>query len=126
MEIRFSRYNEPFVESSCPDIHYISLDNQRLMWAGIYDAHVKLYRMQVTVRTFEAYDHIHGVNYVFECSNSPVLKPFSSSPVVMPIEFDFLDDLYYQSGIKAAGKVSGRVQRPAAFRDTKEGGAVCN
>lgn len=119
MDIRFSRYNAPFCEPSTPDVHYISLDDQRLMARGMYAAHVECYYQNVPA-TFEAYDCIHGVKYVFESSKLPFSQIDSHSiveAVITKHESKFLDDLYFDSGIKAAGRRSARTAiKPKDFR----------
>ncbi|WP_331346822.1 hypothetical protein [Cellvibrio sp. UBA7661] len=83
MEICFSRYNEPFTEPSTPEVHYISLDAQRDMKAGFFDAHVKEFychlpapRLSKTFRTFrtddllEVFDPLSGVTRFHDVSNS--------------------------------------------------------
>jgi|GEM_PF-5963974 len=104
--IKFSKYNSPFCEPSTCDVHYISLDDQRLMRLGLFTAHVDCY-LQNSVCTFEAFDAIHNVNYIFESSKLPFSQTNSSPKVeaVMGIpDREFLDDLYLNFGIKAAGK----------------------
>lgn len=124
MIIKFSKYNEPFTEPCTPNVHYISLDNQRLMNSGMYVSHVECYYQNVPA-TFEAYDTIHGVKYIFESSKLPFSQIDSHSVVEATVskhESKFLDALYFDSGIKAAGKRAGRT-----FTKNKNKGAfLCN
>jgi len=110
MIIKLSKYNEPFTEPCTPNVHYISLDNQRLMNSGMYSAHVECYRQNVPA-TFEAFDAIHNVKYIFECSKLPFSQA-TSNPIVEAVvaipDREFLDDLFLNSGIKAAGKRAHR------------------
>ena len=110
MIIMLSKYNAPFCEPALPGVHYISLDDQRLMALGLYTSHVDLY-LENAVFTFEAYDAIHNVAYVFESSKVPFSQSSSHPPVEAFIgipDREFLDDLFLNSGIKAAGKRANR------------------
>ncbi|HEX8376758.1 MAG TPA: hypothetical protein VF602_02995 [Pedobacter sp.] len=110
MQIRFSRYNAPFTEPSDENVHYISLDDQLAMRAGRFDAHVTAYRSLPKTRVVEAYDSLTGTTHVFDLGNTFYIPPFARLPEP-DIDHDdqkFLDDLFYKSGIKAAGK---RVKR---------------
>ena len=123
MIIKLSKYNAPFSEPSSPDVHYISLDDQRLMSLGLFTSHVDFYREFVPA-TFEAFDHIHDVNYVFESSKLPFFQ-LNSHPVfesvVAKADTKFLDDLYFESGIKAAARRAGR-----SFTKSKNKVRSCN
>lgn len=110
MEIRLSKYNAPFSEPSSDLVHYISLDDQRLMARGMYCAHVDCY-LQNVPSTFEAFDSIHGVKYVFESAKIP-FSQIDSHKIIEAVlsiaDREFLDDLFLKSGIKAAGKRAHR------------------
>lgn len=110
MLIKFSKYNAPFSEQSTSEVHFISLDDQRLMNLGLFTAHVDCY-LQNFVPTFEAFDAIHNVNYVFESSRLPFSQvdthPVIEAFVAIP-DREYLDDLFLNSGIKAAGKRARR------------------
>lgn len=123
MKILFSKYNEPFCEPSSDGLHYLSLDTQRLMSRGMYTAHVECFYQNVPA-TFEAFDNIHGVKYVFECSKLPFSQIDSHSVVEATIsksDANFLNDLYFDSGIKAAAKRVGRT-----YTKNKNKVRVCN
>ena len=123
MEIRFSKYNEPFCEPSTEGLHFISLDNQRLMARGIYTAHVECF-YQNAPATFEAFDTIHGTKYIFQCSKLPFSQIDSHSIVqatISKVDAKFLNDLYFESGIKAAAKRVGRT-----YTKNKNKVIICN
>jgi hypothetical protein len=82
MEIRLSRYNLPFTEPSTHEVHYISLDDQRAIRAGQFDAHVHQYLSTIsrpvffTTRTFrtndvfEVFDPLTGSTRVHDLSGA--------------------------------------------------------
>ena len=112
MEIRLSRYNSPFSEPSTLDIHYISLDDQRYMRLGAFDAHVGIYLsrlfdrpLSVYPRTFSAahffnvFDPLSGATRIHDLSDSTfLLSPRKSAP---DVDLQFVAGLR-KSRIKAA------------------------
>ena len=125
MEIRFSRYNQPFTEPSSSDVHYISLDDQRAIRAGEFDAHVHQYRSSIsrplffTTRTFrtndafEIFDPLTCSTSVHDLSGASFFSP-SAEPVVTP-DFQVVDQLR-KCRIRAASNVTrctcGNSRRP--------------
>jgi len=115
MEIRFSKYNEPFTEQSGPNVHYISLDDQRDMHLGAFDAHVRayLYRqfdrpLSFSTRTFridnsiEVYDPISGTTRIHDLTGANFVSRFSAPAHSLSVdETQVLDELFL-SGVKAA------------------------
>lgn len=112
MEIRLSRYNSPFSEPSTPDIHYISLDDQRDMRLGAFDAHVGIYLsrlfdrpLSVSTRTFrtdnflQVFDPLSGTTRIHDLSDATFLiSPRKSAP---DVDLQFVDGLR-KSRVKAA------------------------
>ena len=92
MEIRLSKYRLPFSELPEFGVHYIPVDFQQDILTGNLAAHVQLWRSQYSADTLGYYD-------------PQLWRSADPQPV---IDYDFLDDLYYASGIKAAGKRVGR------------------
>jgi hypothetical protein len=117
MEIRFSRYNQPFTEPSTTDVHYISLDDQRAIRAGEFDSHVHAFRAQLVTRILEIFDPLTGATFTHDMSGAGFFRPFNSSPSVDPsdIDLEFIDDLR-SSKVKAASRVyqctCGNSRRP--------------
>ncbi len=125
MEIRLSRYNQPFTEPSSPDVHYISLDDQRDIRAGAFDSHVRLFRSQITVipsrpfrsvssnSAFEVFDPLTGSTHVFDLTGASLFTP-SSESLVVP-DSQFVDQLR-KSGVRSAARVNrctcGNSRRP--------------
>ena len=65
MEIRYSKYNHPFVEPSTDQVHYISLDDQYLIRAGLLDAHIRLfYSTQWALPTLRPYAVVSRENHI--------------------------------------------------------------
>lgn len=95
MIIKLSKYNAPFCEPPEAGVHYISLDDQALDRMGRHDSHVKLYE-----------------SLKASSSACPVVgRPFASIPLspskpapISKEDTKFLDELFYDCGIKAAGK----------------------
>lgn len=109
MEIRFSNYNSPFVESSSLDVHYISKDDQCLMRLGLFDAHCQLYRSIPVPRTIEFFDALSGTNHVHELTGIGFFRPFNSSPTVVGVHVDFeVTDQLRKSKIKVASSLASR------------------
>lgn len=99
MIIKNSIYNAPFSEPPEAGVHYISQDDQAMDRLGRHDAHVKVYESLKRA----------------EFSAPFIGRPFASiqmspsKPVAMSKdELKFSDELFYDYGIKAAGKRSGR------------------
>lgn len=117
MEIRLSRYNQPFVEPSCNDVHYISLDDQRDIRAGALDSHVRIFQTLPVTRTLEIFDPLTGSTFVHDMSGAGFFRPFNSNPTVdrSDIDLEFIDDLR-SSKVKAAARVyqcnCGNSRRP--------------
>jgi hypothetical protein len=115
VEIRFSRYNQPFTEPSTADVHYISLDDQHAIRAGLFDAHVQLFRSRCFVRpsrsfrsfstnsAFEIFNPLTGSTHVYDLTG---LTPFAPSvePLVVP-DAHFVDSLR-KSGVRSAARVN--------------------
>jgi hypothetical protein len=104
MEIRLSRYNQPFVESSTSDIHYISLDDQRDMRLGNFDSHVRHYFSLPKSTVLEIFDPFTRVTFTHDVSDSGFYRPFNAQPAVVTshIDFEFLGELR-SAGVKVAG-----------------------
>ena len=99
LTILLSKYNAPFNASSDPLVHYISLDDQLLIRRGDYSSHVELYRQQ----KFSIYDP--ATELTFEVDPlAPVQTPLIPNS---DYHQDFLKELYYECGIKAAGRRFG-------------------
>jgi hypothetical protein len=117
MEIRFSRYNQPFTEPSSADVHYISLDDQRAIRSGEFDSHVHAFRAQPLTRILEIFDPLTGATFSHDMSVAGFFRPFNSSPSVdrSDIDLEFIDDLR-SSKVKAASRVyhctCGNSRRP--------------
>lgn len=125
MQILFSKYNLPFCEPSTADVHYISLDDQRDIRAGAFDAHVRDYRSQFSMplsfstRTFridnfiEIYDPLTGATRLHDLSGASFFTP-SVAPVVS-VDFELVHQLR-KSHIQAANRVTrcscGNSNRP--------------
>lgn len=114
MEIRFSKYNSPFCEPSILDVHYISLDDQRDLKAGFFDAHVRAFyssapslRLSRTFRTFrtdnvmEVFDPLSGTTRFHDLSDATFFMPGNSSRTVNDIDLSLADQLR-KSRVKAA------------------------
>ena len=93
MDIRFSRYNLPFVEPFQPGVYFIPLDYRFDCESGCHYGHIVAYR-----------------EYLDSISVTAPFLPMVSSPKIIMFEEDYLnlDSLYFDSGIKAAGRRSGR------------------
>jgi len=125
MEIRLSKYNLPFSECSTPDVHYISLDDQRDIRAGHFDSHVHAFRSRISIplrpifRTlstndaFEVFDPLTGATRVHDLTGASLFTP-SVEPVVVP-DFNVVDQLR-KCRIRAASNVTrctcGNSKRP--------------
>lgn len=125
MEIRLSRYNQPFTEPSSQDVHYISLDDQRAIRAGEFNAHVHAFRSQISVipsrpfRTvsnnsaFEVFNPLTGITHIFDLTGASLFTPSTESPVVPD---PLLVDQLRKSGVRSAARVSrctcGNSRRP--------------
>lgn len=125
MQILFSKYNLPFCEPSTPEVHYISLDDQRAIRAGQFDSHVQQYRSTIsrpvffTTRTFrtndafEVFDPLTGSTRVHDLSGASFFSR-SAEPVVTP-DFEFVEQLR-KCRIRAASNVTrctcGNSKRP--------------
>jgi hypothetical protein len=125
MEIRLSKYNSPFSEPSTADVHYISLDDQRDIRAGAFDAHVREYRAQFSMplsfstRTFrtdnfiEIYDPLTGATRLHDLSGTSFFAP-SVTPVV-DVDFSLVHQLR-KAHVQAANRVTrcncGNANRP--------------
>lgn len=119
MEIRLSQYNEPFCEPPQEGVHYISLDNQRDMRRGCFESHVRVYLDLVKNSFLEFYFSNH-LAFNYELNPFPDLAdPLTSrreldalsqseDPTFDVEQFKFLEELFYQHGIKSAGKRIGR------------------
>lgn len=94
MEIRLSRYLLPFSETPENCVHYIPVDFQQDILTGNLSAHVQLWRSQ-----HSSDESVYGF-YDPQNWRSPNPEPV--------IDYAFLDDLFYNSGVKAAGKRVGR------------------
>lgn len=113
MEIRFSQYNEPFVESGPEGVHWLSLDTQRDIRAGVFDSHVRAFWQQPRTNIIEVHDHLSGRTEFHDISNIHYFPPFVSCPVhpISAEDLQFLDELFFDYGIAPAGKRSGRIKR---------------
>jgi hypothetical protein len=125
MEIRLSRYNQPFTEPSTHDVHYISLDDQRAIRAGDFSAHVHAFRSSFVMRlslsfrtfrtndAFEVFNPLTGVTLVHDLSGTSFFTP-SVEPVVTP-DFEVVDQLR-KSRVRAASNITrctcGNSRRP--------------
>lgn len=125
MQILFSKYNLPFCEPSTPEVHYISLDDQRAIRAGQFDSHVHAFRSRISVplrpifRTlstndaFEVFDPLTGATRVHDLTGASLFTP-SVEPVVVP-DFNVVDQLR-KCRIRAASNVTrctcGNSKRP--------------
>lgn len=111
MEIRLSKYNSPFSEPCTPEVHYISLDDQRDIRLGAFNAHVIAYRSQFVMplsfstRTFrtddfiEVFDPLSGTTRIHDLSDATFfISPRASVP---DVDLQFVDDLR-KSRVKAA------------------------
>lgn len=112
MEIRLSRYNEPFCELSSDSVHYISLDCQRDMRLGVFDAHVRAFMSLPRTNVIEVHDHLSGSTEYHDLSNTRYFPPFVSCPIqhLDSDDREYLDSLFFDSGIKAAGYRTGRLR----------------
>lgn len=110
MQIKLSRYNAPFCEPPEDGVHYISLDDQRDIRTGHLDAHVRLFLSQKKIRTIEVTNTLTGETLVHDITNTFYIPPFSKTPVsvISADDVKFLDELYYDCGIKSAGKRTKR------------------
>lgn len=95
MKIRLSRYNAPFTETPIAGVHFISLDDQRLMRSGHFSAHVEAYLSER-----------YSVRRIYSPHHVP-FKPYSNDSDFLP-DSSYLEDLYYVHGINAAGRALGR------------------
>lgn len=104
MEIRLSRYNQPFTEPSTPDVHYISLDDQRDMRAGFFDAHIHAFNALPKTRVLELVDPLTGATFTHDMSGAGFFRPFNSQPTVVRsnVDVDFVAELQ-AAGVKVAG-----------------------
>lgn len=125
MQILFSKYNLPFCEPSSPEVHYISLDDQRAIRAGEFDAHVHAFRSRITVipsrpfrsvstnSAFEVFDPLTGSTHIFDLTGASLFTP-SSEALVVP-DAHFVDGLR-KSGVRSAARVNrctcGNSRRP--------------
>lgn len=110
MEIRMSRYNLPFVEYPIPDVHFIARDFQRQMALGLYDAHVSLFRALPRSNLFEVYNPLTDETHIFDLDNTHYMAPMVRNPIPCyrsPEDQKFLEDSYYNFGVKAAGRALG-------------------
>lgn len=117
MQILFGKYNLPFCEASTPDVHYISLDDQRDIRAGVLDAHVRAFLAIPVTRTLEIIDPLTGATFIHDMSGAGFFRPFNSQPSVdrSNLDMEFIDDLR-SSKVKAASRVyqcsCGNSRRP--------------
>lgn len=125
MQILLSKYNLPFCEPSTPDVHYISLDDQRAIRAGHFDSHVHLFRSRFPVAlrpkfpvlstndSFQVFDPLTGITRVHDLSGASLFTP-SVEPVFFP-DFQVVEHLR-KSGVRAATNVTrctcGNSRRP--------------
>ena len=125
MEIRLSIYNQPFTEPSSADVHYISLDDQRAIRAGEFDAHVHAFRSRITVfpsrpfrsvstnSAFEVFDPLTGSTHIFDLTGASLFTPSVEAPVIP--DSHFVDQLR-KSGVRSAARVNrctcGNSRRP--------------
>lgn len=120
MEIRLSQYNAPFGDFPNPDIHYISLEDQRLAQLGFYYSHVWLYYRlfweslslptpyRRSTRQIEIYDPLSNTTSIHEINSTDFSYSAFTSESEPADDIKFLDELYYKHGIKTAGKRIGR------------------
>ena len=131
MQILFSKYNLPFCEASTPEAHYISLDDQRDIRAGVFDAHVRAFaaqlpspRLSLSRRTFraddflEVFDPLTGITVVHDMrGDSGLFIRSAPKPAVAsaPVDKKFVDQLR-ASKVKAADRIyqctCGNSRRP--------------
>lgn len=92
MLIKYSRYSAPFTEKPVSGVHFISLDDQRDMALGFYDAHVRLYQSIPRSRCLEVYDPLTGSIRFYEMSGPGFFRPFNPQPSVdlSDLDRDFL------------------------------------
>ena len=79
---------------------------------GIYDAHVMAFYSVPKTNFFEVYDPLTGSTNIFDLDQQHYSLPYARNPVPALNSDDqkFLDDLYVNSGIKAAGRRTGRLR----------------
>lgn len=129
MEIRFSVYNAPFSEPPQEGVHYISLDDQRDMRTGHFDAHVRLFLSLVKIPSvafvgrpfakpcvnFVAND---DVDFLKQLYPTPFVKPASFTPSFnTKADINHLDELAYKYKIKSA---KNRLSKIISFKKKKE------
>lgn len=110
MDIRLSRYNLPFVEYPLDGVHFIAKDFQRQMQAGLYDAHISVFRSLPKSDLFEVYNPLTDESHVFNLDNTHYLAPFARNPLPKqrsPEDQKELEHLYFNCGVKAAGRTLG-------------------
>lgn len=112
MEIRPSRYYLPFTEYPVPGVHFIPKDYLRQMEAGLYDAHIALYRSlpSPAANLFEVYNPLTNETHIFNLDNDHYLAPYARNPVSRTISADdkkMLEESFYKFGVKAAGRALG-------------------
>lgn len=125
MQILFSKYNLPFTEPSTPEVHYISLDDQRDIRAGHFASHVHVFQSRFsfsprpkfpalsTNDSFQVFDPLTGATRVHDLTGASLFTP-SVEPVVVP-DFNVVDQLR-KCRIRAASNVTrctcGNSKRP--------------
>ncbi len=97
--IRFSRYYLPFREKASSGFYFIPLDYKYDFLTGNHSSHVDLYLSQKT----SIFDPLTKRFIVFDHTN-PLASPMVSNNLITE---DFLKDLYFSSGVKAAGRRLG-------------------
>lgn len=111
MEIRISKYVLPFRESARAGVHFIPRDCYLEMLDGMYSAHIDAYKRHLESQSYiiEIDDPISGEKIIHHI-DGPYLRPLTNTERdLIQDEIDYLEELFFQSGIQAAGRRVGRL-----------------